>query len=660
MASVTLSNSEYSEDLKVLRTYCEAGNALELEKCLVHYAGDINMIFHDSYNNTLLHIAVKSGSLECVQVLLNRGAKPDVTNKDKNTALHFAAQFNSPECLKCLLQAVAKSFDRKNSQNTPLQYGAKACSTTSFKLLIDSASQTGSSSHDMKREVNLPNLNKRIPLHLAALSGCVESIKLLVENKSDISVGDESENTPLHLAAISGSADSVKYLIENGADLLVENKDKHTALYMVLNNLPNGEDILREILEECIEVTKLSNGKEEFEVSLRALCPKTRNKMALVNRLYSHHRYNKPLLLHPVLKTLIGVEWNKSRYVVWYRFISYLLYLLMLSLFVTSSPDSVLSTVTRVLACFLSVHVIVFCFPYLLPGQFSMFRRISKTLLTVIPPTLTIVATCIPYNAEWCGVSFLLSWLSIPFYSSAIYLISHQTGMFLFVTKEIVKHSLIFLFFLVGFSLTFYVLYYDDSNESFNNFWRAFLYTTLVLLQGDRLGDYETFGSNNTEEAQDDDGYISYVTEALSNMRFASIITSLLFVLVVIIALLNMLVALAVRGGEELMEYGQIYHLWNQTQLLYEWHEVKRVFRRFHKAKPDEQTCAEGYVTIRDKEIPLLLRYELSVVANYKNKIKGPNFSNSAMEAVLNEKISALMCEIRDLKESQKMALKKE
>jgi len=61
-------------------------------------------------------------------------------------------------------------------------------------------------------------------------------------------------------------------------------------------------------------------------------------------------------------------------------------------------------------------------------------------------------------------------------------------------------------------------------------------------------------------------------------MRFASIITYVLFVIVVIIALMNILVAVAVRGDEELMEYGQIYHLWNQVHLLYEWHEVQSFF----------------------------------------------------------------------------------
>jgi hypothetical protein len=184
---------------------------------------------------------------------------------------------------------------------------------------------------------------------------------------------------------MSGSAYSVKYLIENGANLLLDNKDKHTALYMVLNSLPNEEGILTDILNESTIVTKLNNGEEKLEVSLKVLCPKTRNRMVISNRMYSHHRHNKSLLLRPLLKTLIRVEWKKSKHVVWYRSTLCLFYLLMQNLFVTSSPDSVLSVVTRVSAGFLSVHVIIFCFPYLLPGQFSMFRQISKTLLTGIP-----------------------------------------------------------------------------------------------------------------------------------------------------------------------------------------------------------------------------------------------------------------------------------
>ena len=142
----------------------------------------------------------------------------------------------------------------------------------------------GSSSHKLQREINITNLSKRIPLHFAAQSGYIQCINILVENKSDLSIGDERANTPLHLAAMSGSADSVKYLIENGADLILDNK--HTALHMVPNSLPNVEDIMTEILNESIEVTNLNNWQDEYEVSMKVLRPKTRKRMTVANGSY--------------------------------------------------------------------------------------------------------------------------------------------------------------------------------------------------------------------------------------------------------------------------------------------------------------------------------------------------------------------------------------
>ena len=138
--------------------------------------------------------------------------------------------------------------------------------------------------------------------------------------------------------------------------------------------------------------------------------------------------------------------------------------------------------------------------------------------------------------------------------------------MLVFVTKEIFKYSVVFVYALVGYSLTFLVMYYVVSHASFNNFWHTFPYTTFVFLQGDSLGDYKIFGVSKAGKLEMIRGtWHIYITGRLSNMRFASIITSVLFVIVVIMALMNVLVALAVRGDEELnplnAELNPICHL---------------------------------------------------------------------------------------------------
>jgi hypothetical protein len=611
MASTMVNNSAADADLIKLREPFKTDNDDELVVRLSNYTGDINVAFDDDYSNTLLHLAIKSGSLKCVKVLLDRGAKICVINR---------------------------------SQNTPLHYAAQSSSFKSVKLLVDYISR--SSSHDLKTEVNSTNSNRRTPVHLAAQSGSLECMKLLVKNESILSMRDEIGNTPLHYAAMSGFTESIRYLIKHGANLLVTNNEKKTPLYIILNNVPDGEDLLRYILDESIEQNILSDGKEKLRVSLRVLCPNTLNKMAVANRLYSHHRENKKLLLHPLLKTLIYLEWDKFRYLMRYRVLVYLLYLVALTVFISLSTDSNLSKTIRYVLIVLSAHVALFCIPYWLPGRYSWHRRITKTFLTVVPPVFTLVAVAIPYNPEWYGISVLFSWLSIPLYSGSIYLISHQTGMFIFVIKEIFRHSLVLLFVLVGFSLTFFVLYYEENGDSSKNFWQTFLYTTLVLLQGGESEDIKIFRGNMTTNAAANDGYLTYITEALSNTRFASIVASLLFLFIVIIALLNMLVALAIRGGDELRDYGQVYHLWSQTGLLYEWHEVKSFFRRCRTAKIDEMSHDQSYITIEHRNDPMFPRHELSVVAKHNNK---KNMHRLTTNAMLKE-ILALLYEIQGSK----------
>jgi len=52
------------------------------------------------------------------------------------------------------------------------------------------------------------------------------------------------------------------------------------------------------------------------------------------------------------------------------------------------------------------------------------------------------------------------------------------------------------------------------------------------------------------------------------------------------------------------------------------------------------------------------MRYELTFVASHKNEKKGPSLIKNALEAVVKEKIPALLCKIKDLRESLKTAFK--
>jgi hypothetical protein len=416
-----------------------------------------------------------------------------------------------------------------------------------------------------------------------------------------------------------------------------------------------------EILNEDIKVIKQADGKQELEISLKTLCPENKNMMAIVDRLYTHHKCNKELLHHPVLKTFIHLKWKDFRYFMWYRTAVFFIYLLLLTFFAFYEEEIYVAPARSCLAL-LSIHLIIFCLPYFIPCHHSWTRRISKILLFGVPPIMTLVSVSIDFNGEWLGLSYLLTWFSIPMYCTSFYIISQQAGMFILVTKEIFKHCVVFFFVVAGFSITFYILYHDVSTEEFSNFWFTFLYTTLVLLQGESLGDFRTRNRTSTADTTTGSGYVTFVTQALSAMRFASVITSILFVLLVIVALMNMLVALAVRGGNELMEFGQVYHLWNRAQLLYDCYEVKnklpKCISNLQVQLCNKHPRVKDKNKILDGDIPISMRNELTYLAKCKRNNNGCNPSMNEVDESMNDNISALISQIQELSESLQTELK--
>ena len=623
----------------------EKDNATEPEQ-----KADCVMTFSYNCGETFLRLSVKSGSQTC-KVVWNQGEHTVVKNLLITRPRHTGQLINPPE------------LEGKTSPNAPNCDSTEVSPTESDKYLEDNGAQLVGVALSLENAMNSENSKEGNLFLSAARAGNLKHIKKIFKNESNVPINykDEKGNTSLHLAAMSGSADCVKYLVEKGADMLLENNNKCTALYVILNNVPNGEDLLIEILNDNIKVTTSADGKEELEISLKILCPEHKNKMAIVDRLYTRHRHNKKLLSHPVLKTFIHSKWKDFQYYMWYRATIFFLYLLLFTFFVFYQ-DGMYAASARSCLGPLSVHLISFCFPYFIPGHYSWTRRICKILLFSVPPILTLISISIHYNAEWCGVAYLFSWLSIPLYCTSFYVISHQAGMFIYVTREVFKHCLVFFFVLAGFSITFYVLYHDISSEEYKNFWYTFLYTCLVLLQGDSLGDYPMIDRNNTADTTFDKGYVTYVTEALSAMRFASVITSLLFVLLVIIALLNMLVALAIRGGNELMEYGQVYHLRNQTQVLYECYEVRDILSKwlsiFQIQLYNKPSHGKDKNKIEDRDIPRSMRNELTYLAKCKSENKGFNPLMNEIEELMNEKIPALISQFQELRENFQTELK--
>ncbi|XP_076293144.1 uncharacterized protein LOC143215159 isoform X1 [Lasioglossum baleicum] len=185
-------------------------------------ASGINIEAVNFHRQTPLHVAAASpNSVECLEVLLQAGAKINVRSKDGYTPLHMTAIYGRFTRSKSLLDAGAIADAEDKVRNTALHIAAwfgHECLTTT--LLEYGASPA------------LQNAELHTPLHLSCLTGHIEVCRKLLQADSNcIDTKDVGGRTPLHLAAYKGFVDCLDLLLSNGANFRLTDDDNRLALH---------------------------------------------------------------------------------------------------------------------------------------------------------------------------------------------------------------------------------------------------------------------------------------------------------------------------------------------------------------------------------------------------------------------------------------------
>ena len=122
-------------------------------------------------------IAAREDQADCLQLLIQAGARFDIYNSNKQNPLHLACEESNVECVEILLN---QGFD-----------------------------------------VNAVDIFHRTPLYLCCgnfRARTIECIRLLLRRNLHVNIADHYGRTPLHVCASVGADEIISILLDSGAN----------------------------------------------------------------------------------------------------------------------------------------------------------------------------------------------------------------------------------------------------------------------------------------------------------------------------------------------------------------------------------------------------------------------------------------------------------
>ncbi len=231
----------------------------------------------DARKSTPLHFAADNGSIEVIELLLEKDADLRAIDVDGDTPLHWAA-FAGHQVVVELLIAAGAEINRKNKKDrTPLEYAVRRGHTNVVDLLLAKGAkipltgdkrrtllhcaaangQNGLVTLMISKGVNILSRSNDggTLLHNAAMGGLSGIIDFLIEQGVEVDAYDHYGLTALHLAVGEGQKAIVELLIARGASIDIKTYDDKTAFYLASEKghkevadilLANGADVNRQ------------------------------------------------------------------------------------------------------------------------------------------------------------------------------------------------------------------------------------------------------------------------------------------------------------------------------------------------------------------------------------------------------------------------------
>ena len=209
------------EDERTVLHIAAENSGIEFVQLILATDPDINAKENEALN-TALHSAASAGNTSVCRALLEKGSTIDLPNKTNHTALHLAVLEGHLEIANLLLNHNFSSKKTAVFESPVLHYAANEGNKDFIAPLIKA-----------EADPEAQNTHKHRALHFAARKGHVGFVEQLFMRVPDLEVDpqDTDGKTPLHLAAIAGHLETIRVLQAKGAEQNVEDNSKNLPIH---------------------------------------------------------------------------------------------------------------------------------------------------------------------------------------------------------------------------------------------------------------------------------------------------------------------------------------------------------------------------------------------------------------------------------------------
>ncbi|KAJ8290876.1 hypothetical protein GJAV_G00018710 [Gymnothorax javanicus] len=233
-----------------------------VSELLLNSKFDVNYAF-GRVKRSLLHIAANCGSVECLVLLLKRGANPNYQDISGCTPLHLAARNGQKKCMGRLLEYNADVNICNNEGLTAIHWLAVNGRTELLHDLVQHVSN-----------VDVEDAMGQTALHVACQNGHKTTVLCLLDSGADINRPNVSGATPLYFACSHGQRDTAQILLSRGAKYLADKNgvtpldlcvqggygetceiliQHHSRLFLTLIQMTQNDEIKENMLRQVLE-----------------------------------------------------------------------------------------------------------------------------------------------------------------------------------------------------------------------------------------------------------------------------------------------------------------------------------------------------------------------------------------------------------------------